>query len=142
MATVFDVAQYILERRGALSGKKLQKLVYYSQAWSLAWTGSALFSDRIEAWRDGPVAPALYAHHRYAGEVASIPSGRSSALSGEQTDTVDSVLAHYGDYTAEALIERSHTEDPWISARRGLFPWQAGKQEITHAAMLGYYGAE
>lgn len=37
MATVFDVAQYILEIKGTLAAVKLQKLVYYCQAWSLVW---------------------------------------------------------------------------------------------------------
>ena len=30
-----DVAQYILEKLGAMPAMKLQKLCYYSQAWSL-----------------------------------------------------------------------------------------------------------
>lgn len=43
MATVFDVAQYILEKTGKISTMKLQKLCYYSQAWALAWTEDPLF---------------------------------------------------------------------------------------------------
>lgn len=37
MATAFDVAQYILSKYGSMSAMKLQKLVFYSQAWSLVW---------------------------------------------------------------------------------------------------------
>jgi uncharacterized phage-associated protein len=37
MAHAQDVAQFILERRGEMTAWKLQKLVYYSQAWSLVW---------------------------------------------------------------------------------------------------------
>lgn len=40
MATVFDTAKYILEKRGAMSTMKLQKLCYYAQAWSLVWYDS------------------------------------------------------------------------------------------------------
>ena len=36
---VFDVAAYILEKIGSMTTMKLQKLVYYSQAWSLVWDG-------------------------------------------------------------------------------------------------------
>ena len=43
MATVFDVARYILEKYGPLSAMKLQKMVYYSQAWSLVWDDAPLF---------------------------------------------------------------------------------------------------
>lgn len=50
MATVFDVAAYILEKKGEMTAWKLQKLVYYSQAWSLVWDQRPLFAERIEAW--------------------------------------------------------------------------------------------
>lgn len=33
MATVGDVASYILESRGRMTTMKLQKLCYYSQGW-------------------------------------------------------------------------------------------------------------
>lgn len=60
MATANDVAQYVLEQSGKMTTIKLQKLVYYCQAWSLVWTESPLFDDRIEAWANGPVVPSLY----------------------------------------------------------------------------------
>ena len=37
MASVLDVAEYILRKSGPMTAWKLQKLVYYSQAWSLVW---------------------------------------------------------------------------------------------------------
>ncbi|MDY6993563.1 MAG: hypothetical protein SVR94_13310 [Pseudomonadota bacterium] len=36
MVNVFDVAAFILRELGEMSAMKLQKLIYYSQAWSLA----------------------------------------------------------------------------------------------------------
>ena len=64
MASVNDVAQYVLNRIGYTSTMKLQKLVFYSQAYSLASTGKPLFEDRIEAWANGPVVPSLFSEHR------------------------------------------------------------------------------
>ncbi len=49
MASVFDVAQYILEKQGEMTAIKLQKLVYYSQAWSSVWDGEPLFPEKIRA---------------------------------------------------------------------------------------------
>ena len=43
---------------------KLQKLVYYCQAWSLVWDDMPLFESRIEAWANGPVVLDLYYRHR------------------------------------------------------------------------------
>lgn len=56
MGTVFDAAKYILEKRGAMSTMKLQKLCYYSQVWSLVWDDAPLFDEDFEAWANGPVA--------------------------------------------------------------------------------------
>ena len=47
---VQDVAQYILDTLDGVTTKKLQKLCYYAQAWSLVWDDAPLFGDRIEAW--------------------------------------------------------------------------------------------
>ncbi len=60
MAQVADVAAYILEKCGPMTAMKLQKLVYYSQAWHLVWTEKPLFDNRIEAWANGPVVWELY----------------------------------------------------------------------------------
>lgn len=48
-----DVAAAILERTGPLDTFKLQKLVYYAQAWHLVWDNEPLFEEPIEA---GPEA--------------------------------------------------------------------------------------
>jgi uncharacterized phage-associated protein len=65
MADVFDAAAYILKVCGdcdelPVTTWKLQKLVYYSQAWSLVWDDEPLFPEEIQAWANGPVCPALY----------------------------------------------------------------------------------
>ena len=82
MATVFDVAAYILGKQGASSTWKLQKLVYYSQAWSLVWDGTPLFEEEIQAWIGGPVCPDLYSKHRgqFMFMVDDVDSGDADAL--------------------------------------------------------------
>jgi len=60
MASVHDVAAYILREQGAMSTWKLQKLVYYSLAWHLVWDDEPLFEEPIQAWANGPVVRALY----------------------------------------------------------------------------------
>ena len=42
MRTADDVARYVLDRH-AMTAMKMQKLVYYAQAWTLARTGEPLF---------------------------------------------------------------------------------------------------
>ncbi|MDC7291062.1 DUF4065 domain-containing protein [Blautia schinkii] len=60
MANVFDTAKYILEQSGTMSTMKLQKLCYYSQAWSLVWDDSPLFNEDFQAWTNGPVCSELF----------------------------------------------------------------------------------
>lgn len=139
MATVFDVAQYILEKTGEITTIKLQKLVYYCQAWSLVWDESPIFPDKIEAWANGPVAPALFAAHRGMFTVSSIAGGSSAALTTAQKETADAVLATYGDKPAQWLVALTHLERPWMEARGGCPNGAACSEEITHAAMSEYY---
>lgn len=73
MASAHDVAAYILKRMGQMTAMKLQKLVYYSQAWSLVWDEAPLFNERIEAWANGPVVRELYEAHRGQFQVSEWP---------------------------------------------------------------------
>jgi uncharacterized phage-associated protein len=142
MADVLDVAAFVLERAGGMTAMKLQKLVYYAQAWSLVWEEGPLFGEPIEAWANGPVCPALYRAHqgRYTVGRGDIP-GNPDALNDAARETIDVVLEFYGSKSAQWLSDLSHTEDPWREARRGLAPGQRGNAEITHAAMAEYYGS-
>lgn len=142
MATVNDVAAYILEQQGEMTAMKLQKLVYYSQAWSLVWDDKPLFRNRIEAWANGPVAPDLYASHR--GLYIVVPgmiSGYPTALTKEERETIDVVLGYYGDKSSQWLSDLTHAEAPWRNARAGLPPGERGNTEVSLADMAEYYSS-
>src|SRR3954447_1771040 len=54
MATAHDVAAHILSQSSPMSAMKLQKLVYYSQAWHLAWEDAPLPATAANtSWRRG-----------------------------------------------------------------------------------------
>jgi uncharacterized phage-associated protein len=139
VASVHDVAAYILNKHGMMTAMKLQKLVYYAQAWSLVWDDKLLFQDRIEAWSNGPVVPALYDRHRGMFNVSKW-DGDPEALTQTERETVDAVLAFYGDKSSQWLSDLTHSEDPWRDARRELPAGVSSKAEITPAAMAEYYG--
>jgi uncharacterized phage-associated protein len=141
MATVHDVASYILKKCGPLTVMKLQKLVYYSQAWSLVWDEKPLFAARIEAWVNGPVVPALYKVHKGQFVVRKWPDGNPENLNGDQRDTVDAVIEFYGHKTAQWLSDLSHREKPWRDARAGLAGGERGENEISLASIHEYYSS-
>ncbi|CAN5521536.1 DUF4065 domain-containing protein [soil metagenome] len=143
MANVHDVAAYILQRQGQMTAMKLQKLVYYSQAWHLVWEDRPLFDEKIEAWANGPVSPALYSLHRgrfaiQGGDLGPVPEG---ALDQAETTTINSVLDFYGQQSAMYLSDLTHREAPWAEARADLPPGRRSSAEITPAAMAEYYGS-
>ena len=124
---------------------KLQKLVYYSQAWSLVWDDRPLFQERVEAWANGPVVPRLYEVHRGQFTIASLLSKvlvNPDALTKDERETIDAVLATYADKSAQWLSELTHGEAPWRDARTeaGLTAGERGNAEITQDAMAEYYG--
>jgi len=140
MATAFDVAAYILGKKGSMTAMKLQKLLYYAQAWSLVWDEKPLFDNTIQAWANGPVVPGVYYWHRGKYSVSSADfAGHPGHLEPEQIATIDAVLDFYGDRPAQWLIDLTHAEDPWKLARKGLAPGERGSNEISHASMADYY---
>jgi uncharacterized phage-associated protein len=143
MVTCRDVAKYILEKQGPITTMKLQKLVYYAQAWSLVWDEDPLFNEPIEAWINGPVVPTLYDIHRgmYKVDAQNIPRGDSSLLSENQKDTIDHVLEYYGHRNTQWLVDLTHLEDPWKNAREGQPRDARGNQVISLESMSEYYSS-
>jgi len=60
VAKVHDVAAYIISKIRYVDAMRLQKLLYYSQAWSLVWDKRPLFAPKIEAWANGPVVRMVF----------------------------------------------------------------------------------
>ena len=143
MASVFDVAKYILHKSGQISTWKLQKLCYYSQAWELAWTEKPLFSEDFEAWANGPVCPPLFYSHqgKYIIDEQSLSKGNSDNLSDDEKETIDTVLDTYGSWEPYELREQTHRELPWKEARGNLSEGAICNTVITKESMGAYYGS-
>ena len=141
MATVFDVAKYVLEKQGRLSTMKLQKLCYYCQAWSLVWDDKPLFDEEFRAWANGPVCKELFVATQGRFSVsAEDEDGASANLSENQKDTIDKVLEHYASHDAQWLSRLTHMEDPWKQARNGSPDGASGNCVISKESMAIYYG--
>ena len=142
MATVYDVAKYILNKMESTTTMKLEKLVYYCQAWSLAWDERPLFEEDFQAWANGPVCPALFAAHRGQFVVSkSLFSERKDyEFSEDELETMNAVLDYYGDKEPQWLSELTHKERPWKEARNGIAPGEPSSNVITKESMQEYYG--
>lgn len=139
MANVLDVAAYVLELKQPISSWKLQKLVYYSQAWSLVWDEAPIFEDSIQAWANGPVTPRLFDTHRGQFLINHIQAGDAKKLNKDERETVEAVIEYYGDLSPQYLSDLTHMEDPWLIAREGVRAGQRSNNIITPDSMAEYY---
>jgi Uncharacterized phage-associated protein len=146
MADVFDVAKYILNKASgeSISTFKLQKLVYYSQAWSLVWDDTPLFKNKIYAWANGPVCRDLYELHKGLFSIAASDFGYGdpTKLIEPAKATIDLVLQSYAPFNGQQLSNLTHTETPWMDARKGIPIGERGEREITLDSMVEYYSAK
>ena len=140
MAKVTDVAQYILGKTGEITKWKLQKLVYYAQAWHLVWDDEPLFEDEFQAWRTGPVCVALHQRHNGEYRISTI-GGDGRRLTDSERETIDVVVDVYAKFEGQELANLTYTEQPWQDARIGLAEDDKGSQVISHDAMKRFYAS-
>jgi uncharacterized phage-associated protein len=107
------------DEKDPLTNLRLQKLLYYAQAWSLIIRESQLFSDEIQAWRYGPVVPAVY-HELPDGQGTNtiLPAAFAAVpdLQAEDAEFVRSVWEAYNQYSALKLSGMTYEELPWRKA--------------------------
>jgi len=134
MARAVDVAGYIIKST-PVDQLKLQKLLFYTQAVSLVKFGVPAFDDPIEAWDYGPVVSSIYnKYKKFCFEQITKPVGDIEALDTQTITSIDLMLGYYGKMTGPALINETHSEDPWRKA------YAKGQNTvISQKSMRDYY---
>ena len=144
MANVVAVAEHVLKRLGSSSTMKLQKIVYYSQAYHLVRYGQPLFCERIEAWRNGPVIRDLYDLHAHEFVISDGYFGidlTTGQLQEHEVAAIDHVVNVLGKRTGKELSELTHSEAPWRNARGDIPPHWSSSSLISIEAIKNYYGS-
>lgn len=121
--TASDVAKWFLQRnereiklRDAeyITHLKLQKLLYYAQGVFAGFYNDRLFSEDIKAWAHGPVVEEVYYEYKTHGsrgiEVFTAPI---ESYSKDEENVLDMVYDNFGQYSAWALRNMTHSERPW-----------------------------
>lgn len=141
MPSSIDVARYILQNFGSMTTMKLQKLVYYCQAYNLAWYERPLFDEEVRAWTHGPVVYDLFNAHRgmYSIDAETLKGGNPQLLSDEERDVIDSVCEAFQQLTGWELRNRTHEEAPWINNFDERDPWH--NEEISQDEMKDFYAS-
>lgn len=147
------ITNYINQKGDSVSHKKLQKLLYYVEAWHLVNFGTAILEEDFQAWVHGPVIPELYQKLKDFGfndlkvineeeetvdkEIEAII--RRNNLDKEKVEFIYSVLDNYGSLTSFELELLSHSEKPWIEARANCAPHERCTNVISKESMLNFY---
>ncbi len=121
------------EREG-ITNLKLQKVLYFAQAYYLAKFGKPLFGENIEAWGLGPVVPTVYHQYKSYRNKPIINEKDESSLTDKDKETIQKVWSLFGGYSARRLVDITHVHTPWQDAST------TPSKVISHKALKEYYG--
>lgn len=143
MTNAQDVADYLIIRASAAGNPvdqlKLQKLVYYAQAYHLAAFAEPLFADTVEAWRYGPAVRSVYSRFRSYGRTPiESQASQTPSLEAAARDWLDQVWSAFGGFSGPELANRTHGEAPYREAydRRTS---ERSHEVIENDSMRDYY---
>jgi uncharacterized phage-associated protein len=139
----FFLTKLDVEKGDSITPLKLQKLVYYAQAWHITIFGEPLFSEKIEAWAHGPVVKKLWERFKGLPKDKSIDRFNlpieSLTFPDNTLQLLEEVNTIYGEHTGSHLENLTHSELPWQNARKGLPIYEGSSNEITLDVMRDFY---
>lgn len=136
---VLDVCRHVIKYSNdqdyGISNLKLQKILYFIQAYFLiSELGEPCFNEKIEAWDFGPVVPVAYREYKQFGS-GDIPTPThiidyneeniwdsklikyvDDVISDGDMVSINGVIDHFSDYSATDLVALTHNQSPWIDA--------------------------
>ena len=103
-----------------MTNLRLNKLMYFAQAWSLVLFDNPLFSEDIHAWQLGPVVPSIYHKYKHKGKNQIINTDTTfklNMLSFKEQQLLMAILGRYGKYSTSGLVDITHYPgSPWDKA--------------------------
>lgn len=149
MYSAIDIADYIIisanKKNIKISNLKLQKLLYYVQAASLVFENRPIFSDKIQAWKYGPVVEEVYHTFKvFANDAIEKPASEFSLsfilnkrhdeeIEDRDKELIDRVVDSYKDYSAIKIMKKTHSEAPWKET------FERTNKIISHDIIQSYY---
>lgn len=137
------IALYIVNSGKNITNLLLQKLLYYVKSISGLFEGGTIIKEPCEAWRFGPVFPAIYEKYKEFGkqeiEIDLPKNFTDSLLSAQERKITDYVLDTFGIYNAWFLKDLTHLEEPWVVAREGFDESDASRNQMDEAVITNYF---
>ena len=135
-----DIARYVIfychKHRYPISNLKLQKILYFIQAYFLVEANKPCFSDVIEAWDYCPIVPSVFEEYRIYGSL-NIPCTDNGSefryIKSDDYDSLNRILAEVSKNTESQLKYITNNQSPWIDARKSV------TKRITNKAIKDYF---
>lgn len=145
---IFSIAKWFLSRE-SMSNKKLQKMCYYAYCWCIvllsdleSTINDTICKEGFEAWIHGPVCRSLYYSYKNYGW-DNIPAFNEELHLPEMViEVLEEVWSVYGKFTASQLERLTHSEEPWIEARKDLNPEEVSSKRISVKTIYNYYSKQ
>ena len=139
-----DVANWFIDKfdkdvGDVITYLKLQKLLYYAEAWTQLLLNRTLFEEQFEAWAHGPVVREVFHEFKDAKWSPLEIQGNLIKFDEDVQNVLTQVLKAYGGVPAKTLENMTHNERPWIEARGGCAPEQRCTEAIHKASIKNYF---
>jgi len=135
-----DVAKYFLNRANnegdLITNLKLQKLLYFAQAWYLVNFDQTLFNDEIKAWQWGPVIESVYHQFKKFRHTPIIYKNKEKIEEKFSKPDLEFLGEFYGifiNYSAHDLLQMSHNDIPWQEA------YKSSSQTVSIESLKEFY---
>lgn len=119
---IYEIGRTFVQlAHGDITAMAIQKLTYYYQGFSKTILGSRAFRQMPRAWAAGPVYGRLW--HEYRDDPRGYFSyekneEHSSPFTPAEDELIYTIYRSFGCYSGSTLSSMTHSEAPWIEARR------------------------
>ncbi|QTE36536.1 DUF4065 domain-containing protein [Mucilaginibacter gossypii] len=150
----YILSEYILQNWGPMSHLKLQKILYYIEGYHLAYFNDSVIDDDFQAWVHGPVSKKIYdslknksilhtelTYQKSEGE-NNPDEVLKNTLTQDQVDFINETVEELSKISSTQLENMTHSEEPWINARRGYSAADRCEVVIDKELMKKYYRQE
>lgn len=140
---IFSVVNWFLKQSSEdapVTHLALQKLLYFTQSWSTVLSDKEMFNDDCQAWAHGAVYPKVYNYFKHFRYMPLPKVEEAVEFEEQELKILNAVKKYYFDmYSAKALEEICHREEPYIKARTGYADSKPCHTIIDKGHIISYY---
>ena len=141
---IFKVVNWFLgqsSEEAPITHLALQKLLYFTQCWSMALGGKGIFEEECQAWVHGAVYPRVYEVFKQFKYMPLPRVEKTENFEADELIILNAVKIYYYDvYNAKALEDICHREEQYKKARNGFKEGEPCQEMIAKESIREYYG--